>query len=154
MLNQLKTVVIAVCKLQLISMMISVGATCYAKEPSPCLEGEHEQLNITASLVKDFESHSVYNLLDVLGPHTYSCILVRFKIDDEGKAEDVEIVRSFPRPIFERSVIRSLRASTFHVPDEGKPREGLMLHEVDLGRSEVESYRSIWNSGEAGEIER
>jgi len=112
-------------------LSISVDVASAGCSDSKCVEGkEASEVERTRSLIEDFHPMEIVAPLDLLGAYDYLCVLIRFRVDDDGRAVDAEAVRSEPHPLLLRSALYSLYRTEFAVPEDDKDRQGLLLFEL------------------------
>lgn len=46
-------------------------------------------------------------------PYEIGCVALRFRINKDGKAEEIEVIKSIPNKIFDASAIQALQESQF-----------------------------------------
>lgn len=96
-----------------------------------CMENhEVAEIERTRLLIKDHHPMEIVAPLDLLGSLDYLCILIRFKIEEEGTATAAEIVRAEPYPLLKREALRSLYGAKFAVPEAEGDQWGLLLFEL------------------------
>lgn len=110
---------------------ISIDVALAGCSDSNCVEGtEASEIERTRSLIEDFHPMEIVAPLDLLGAYDYLCVLIRFRIDDNGRAVDAETVRSEPHPLLLRSALYSLYETEFALPEDDEARWGLLLFEL------------------------
>jgi hypothetical protein len=106
-----------------ILFVIGVEAALGGCSTSKCVEcDELAKIDRTRSLIEEPQPMEIVAPLDLLGGHEYLCILIRFRIEDDGTAVAAETVRAEPHPLLLRSALYSLYGTKFSVPEDDEDR--------------------------------
>lgn len=93
------------------ALLISLAGTALAGDGKPALrEGKPAILNLGA-----FRPTVPFT---AIRGHISGDVLVQFRLDDKGRAQDVRVVLAEPRGIFDKHALRAVAAMRFSLPPE------------------------------------